>query len=136
MDKEKNLDRATQIVVAFIEHNAIIADDLPQLIDSVYNALQKAGQDASDLPYVSTQTTTQEPAVPIKDSVTDDYIVCLEDGKRLKVLKRYIRTNYGLSPEDYKRRWGLDSDYPLVAPNYSKVRSRFAKEKGLGKRLD
>jgi predicted transcriptional regulator len=74
-----------------------------------------------------------KPAVPIKRSVTDDYIVCLEDGKRLKMLKRYLRTRYSLSPEDYRAKWGLPADYPLVAPNYAAKRSAFAKEIGLGK---
>jgi predicted transcriptional regulator len=80
-----------------------------------------------------TETTNQKPAVPIKKSVTPDYIVCLEDGKKLKMLKRYLRTNYKLSPEDYRAKWGLPRDYPIVAPNYAAKRSEFAKKIGLGR---
>lgn len=123
----ETLQLATDIVAAFVSNNSMNADQLPALLQEVHDAVRAlaAGGTAS--------AGNQQPAVPIKKSVTADYVICLEDGKKLKMLKRYLRTQYGLSPEDYRRKWGLPADYPMVAPNYAKRRSDFAKEIGLGR---
>jgi predicted transcriptional regulator len=115
----------SQIVAAYVSRNALPLGELPALIHSVYQSLVGLGHSGGAV-------TGQEPAVPIKKSVTPEYIVCLEDGKRLKMLKRYIRTRYNMTPEDYRRKWGLPADYPMVAPNYAAQRSAFAKQIGLG----
>jgi predicted transcriptional regulator len=119
------LPLVTDIVAAHLSNNTVAVSDLPQLIRDVYGALAVVG----GAPQVAARPN---PAVPIKRSVTPDYIICLEDGKKLKMLKRHLRTAYGLSPEEYRERWGLPPDYPMVAPNYAKQRSRLAKEIGLG----
>ena len=115
----------SQIVAAYVGRNALPLGDLPSLINSVYQSLINLGISGGP-------TTGQEPAVPVKKSVTPEYIICLEDGKRLKMLKRYIRTRYNMTPEEYRRKWGLPADYPMVAPNYTAQRSVFAKKIGLG----
>ena len=115
----------SQIVAAYVGRNALPLGDLPGLINSVYQSLINLGISGGP-------TTGQEPAVPVKKSVTPEYIICLEDGKRLKMLKRYIRTRYSMTPEEYRRKWGLPADYPMVAPNYAAQRSVFAKKIGLG----
>jgi predicted transcriptional regulator len=123
------LQMTTQIVAAYVGQNSVGETQIPDVIKSVYASL--SGLDGR------TETTAkakQKPAVSIKKSITADYLICLEDGKRLKMLKRHLRTAYGLSPEDYRAKWGLVSDYPMVAPNYAKQRSAFAKKIGLGKR--
>ena len=117
----------SQIVAAFVSNNPVPADGLPGVIQSVYRsvtALSRGEPDTAERP---------KPAVPISRSVTDDHIICLEDGRKLKMLKRYLRSHYDMSPEEYRQRWGLPSDYPMVAPSYAARRSRFAKEIGLGK---
>jgi predicted transcriptional regulator len=119
-----------QIVSAYLSNNQLQATLLPDLIGAVYKAVPDANSGASTPPKVPVNTI---PAVPVKKSVADAYIVCLEDGKRLKMLKRYLRTHYDLSPEDYRRKWGLPSDYPMIAPAYARQRSDFAKSIGLGK---
>ena len=101
---------------------------MPNVIKSVYASL--AGLNS---PTEAVAKAKEKPAVPIKKSITADYVICLEDGKKLKMLKRHLRTAYDLSPEDYRARWGLGSDYPMVAPNYAKLRSALAKKIGLGK---
>jgi predicted transcriptional regulator len=116
------------IVAAYVSRNAVSADAVPDLIRSVHAALNHLGE-AED----ATPQERPKPAVPISRSVQDEYIVCLEDGKRLKMLKRYLRSRYDMSPEDYRRRWGLPPDYPMVAPAYAAKRSDFAKQIGLGK---
>lgn len=123
----ETLHLATDIVSAFVSNNAVAADKLPGLLQDIHDAVRAlaAGGTAS--------AGSQQPAVPVKKSITPDFIICLEDGKKLKMLKRYLRTQYGLSPEDYRRKWGLPADYPMVAPNYSVRRSNFAKEIGLGR---
>ena len=123
------LQMTTQVVSAYVRHNSVGEAQIPEVIKSVYASL--AGLDGHTEPGAKAK---QKPAVPIKKSITDDYVICLEDGKKFKMLKRHLRTTYGLSPEDYRTRWGLGSDYPMVAPNYSKRRSAFAKKIGLGKR--
>src|SRR4051794_34347698 len=119
---------AADIVSAFVSHNSLPASDLPGLLSSVNQALQ-------NLASGSTQQAVEapkEPAVPIKKSVQPDYIVCLEDGKRFKSLKRHLRTVYNLTPDQYRAKWGLAPTYPMVAPNYSASRSELAKSMGLG----
>ena len=123
------LQMTTQVVAAYVGHNIVGETQIPEVIKSVYASL--AGLDGHTEPGAKAK---QKPAVPIKKSITPDYVICLEDGKKFKMLKRHLRTTYGLSPEDYRARWGLGSDYPMVAPNYSKRRSAFAKQIGLGKR--
>ena len=116
----------TEIVSAHVANNAVTQNDVPELIQSVFNKINElaSGEEAA-----SVELT---PAVPIKKSVTDDYIVCLEDGKKLKMLKRHLKTAYNMTPEQYRERWGLPPDYPMVAPNYAKHRSTLAKKIGLG----
>lgn len=116
----------SQIVAAYVARNALPLSELPNVIHAVYQSLLGLGSGASGA------TTGQEPAVPIKKSVTPEYITCLEDGKRLKMLKRYLRTRYKMTPEEYRRKWNLQADYPMVAPNYAAQRSAFAKKIGLG----
>ena len=123
------LELTGDIVAAYVTKNSISSADLPDLIRNVYATFSTLGQ---ALP-VSVAATVQKPAVSISKSITEDYIVCLEDGKRLKMLKRYLRTQYGLTPEDYRRKWKLPADYPMVAPAYAERRSNFAKEIGLGR---
>jgi len=117
------------VVAAFVGNNAISASELPELIRTVHGAFVSLGQPQAS----AAATVAQRPAVPASKSITTDYIICLEDGKKLKMLKRYLRTQYGLSPEDYRRKWKLPADYPMVAPAYAERRSNFAKEIGLGR---
>jgi len=117
---------ASDIVAAYVANNTLKAGDLPDLLQTVHAAV--AGLAGGDPAYGG----NREPAVAINKSITPDYIICLEDGQKLKMLKRYLRTHYDLSPEDYRRKWGLPADYPLVAPNYAKRRSQLAKKIGLG----
>ena len=120
----------SQIVSAFVSKNSVQASDLPALITSVYQSLKSVGQ-----PQASAEVPTElKPAVPVKKSVTPDYIVCLEDGKRCKMLKRHLMSSFGLTPDEYRTKWGLPSDYPMVAPNYAKSRSDLAVKLGLGRR--
>ncbi len=119
----------TGIVAAYVSRNAIAADAVPDIIRSVHKALEGLSRDtAPTLP-----EERRKPAVSIGRSIQDDYIVCLEDGKKLKMLKRYLRSRYDLSPEEYRKRWGLPPDYPMVAPAYAARRSDFAKKIGLGR---
>jgi predicted transcriptional regulator len=119
----------TEIVAAHVSNNTVAVSDLPQLINQVYQSLQNIGGSAGPA-----QPDRPQPAVNPKKSVTPDYIVCLEDGKKLKMLKRHLKTAYNMTPEEYRERWSLPADYPMVAPNYAKQRSRLAKEIGLGTR--
>ena len=116
----------TEIVAAHVANNNTPVSDLPQLIQEVYRTLASVGT-------VPVALERPQPAVPIKKSVTPDYIICLEDGKKLKMLKRYLRSRYDLTPEEYRAKWGLPADYPMVAPNYAAQRSEFAKKIGLGR---
>jgi predicted transcriptional regulator len=118
---------AGQIVSAYVSNNTLAINDVPELIRTVHATL-------SDLETGNAHANHNlTPVVPIKKSVTPDYLICLEDGKKLKMLKRYLRSQYGMTPEDYRSRWGLPADYPMVAPNYASQRSRLAKQIGLGK---
>ncbi len=127
-DQDK-LRWSADIVAAYVAQNTVTTAAIPDLIRSVYDALSNLGQ----APAVPRPTEKQKPAVPISKSVADDYIVCLEDGKRLKMLKRYLRSRYDMSPEEYRRKWNLPPDYPMVAPAYAARRSDFAKQIGLGR---
>jgi predicted transcriptional regulator len=122
------LTLTTEIVAAHVSNNTVALGDLPQLINQVYSSLANIGT------VPAAPTARPLPAVSVKKSVQPDYIVCLEDGKRLKMLKRHLKTAYNMSPEAYRERWGLPADYPMVAPNYARQRSRLAKEIGLGTR--
>lgn len=119
---------SAEIVAAYVGRNAVGASALPDLIRTVHSSL--AGLSGAPEPVAREK---QKPAVPISRSVQRDYIVCLEDGAHLKMLKRYLRSRFDLSPEEYRRRWGLPPDYPMVAPAYAERRSDFAKRIGLGK---
>ena len=122
------LTLTTEIVAAHVSNNTIGVADLPQLITQVYGSLANIGNGAV------APAERPTPVVSIKKSIQPDYIVCLEDGKRLKMLKRHLKTAYDMTPEQYRERWGLPPDYPMVAPNYARQRSRLAKEIGLGTR--
>ena len=117
-----------QIVSAHTGNNVVDADGLQTAIRAVYDTLVKIG----DTPAAAVQAETPQPAVPIRKSVFPDYIVCLEDGKQLKMLKRHLATSYNLTPSQYRQRWGLEPNYPMVAPNYAERRSELAKQIGLG----
>ena len=119
------LGLTTEIVAAHVSNNTVAIGDIPTLINEVFKALSNAGVSAPE-------PEKLQPAVPIKKSITPDFIICLEDGKKLKMLKRHLKTVYNMSPEEYKERWGLASDYPMVAPNYATHRSTLAKQIGLG----
>ena len=118
----------TGIVAAYVSRNAIAADAVPDIIRSVHHTLEGLCRGAAPTP-----DERPRPAVPISRSVQHDFIVCLEDGKKLKMLKRYLRSRYNMSPDDYRKRWGLPADYPMVAPAYAARRSDFAKQIGLGR---
>lgn len=123
--KEDLLTWTTQIIASHLRNNAVALSDLPDAIKDVYRSLEA----------VSGSEPTQQdnrPAVTIRRSVTPDYIVCLEDGKKLKMLKRHLRTAYNMTPEEYRHKWGLPADYPMVSPNYARQRSALAKKIGLG----
>ena len=120
----------SQIVSAYVSKNSLQTSDLPALINSVHQALKTVGQ-----PQAPAEVPTDlKPAVPVKKSVTPDYIVCLEDGKKLKMIKRHLQSSYGMTPDEYRAKWGLPADYPMVAPNYAKARSDLALKLGLGRR--
>ena len=123
-DQDVSLSLVTEIVSAFVSNNSVSNKQIPDLITSVHQTLMKVTGQAPE---------TLKPAVPTKRSVTPDYIVCLEDGKKLKMLKRHLRTSYDLSPKEYRKKWGLLDDYPMVAPKYAAKRSELAKKIGLGK---
>jgi predicted transcriptional regulator len=121
------IELAADIVSAYVSNNSVPTGELPGLISEVHTALMKVSVGAIELP-----TEAPKPAVPVKKSVTPDYIVCLEDGKKFKSLKRHLRTQYNMTPEQYREKWALPIDYPMVAPSYAKARSELAKEMGLG----
>lgn len=119
---------ASEIVAAYVSNNPLPVAEIPAMIKSVHATLGGlSGATAGEMP------TAAKPAVAIKKSVTPEYIICLEDGKKLKMLKRYLRSRYDLTPEEYRAKWGLPADYPMVAPNYAAQRSEFAKKIGLGR---
>lgn len=120
------LEFASDIVSAYVSNNAIQSNELPDLIRDVHTTLAALGNGHDKSP-------AKKPAVSIKNSITDEFLICLEDGKKFKSLKRHLRSKYGLSPEEYREKWGLPYDYPMVAPSYARKRSELAKEMGLGK---
>lgn len=120
------LRMTTEVVAAFVRNNTVATGDLPTVIGTVHQTL--ANLDGAG----GGETEPQKPAVPVRRSVTPDYIVCLEDGKKLKMLKRHLRTTYDMTPDEYRAKWHLAADYPMVAPSYAKRRSEFAKKIGLG----
>src|SRR5215213_2092280 len=122
------IELPADIVSAFVSNNSVPVTELPALIGSVHAALSQVASGSAQQP----TEEPKAPAVPIKKSVQPDYIVCLDDGKRFKSLKRHLRTIYNLTPDQYRAKWGLAHDYPMVAPNYAEARSRLAKEMGLG----
>ena len=125
----ENLARfSADIVAAYVSRNPVSTEAVPELIRAVHEAMTGLNR-----PQPPAQEERPKPAVPISRSIQDDYIVCLEDGKRLKMLKRYLRSRYDMSPEEYRRRWGLPPDYPMVAPAYAARRADFAKQIGLGR---
>jgi predicted transcriptional regulator len=131
LDNAAKLEYAAEIVSAYVSNNSVPASDLPALLQSVHAAL--VGLATGQI--VATEAAPQkEPAVPIKKSVTPDFITCLEDGKRFKSLKRHLNTAYSMTPDEYRAKWGLASDYPMVAPNYAKARSELATKMGLGQK--
>ena len=121
------IELTASIVSAYVSNNSVAAADLPALIAQVHSALTRVSDGHRE-----SQVDGIKPAIPIKKSSTSDYIICLEDGKKFKSLKRHLRTQYKLTPEQYREKWGLGSDYPMVAPNYAAARSRLAKQMGLG----
>ena len=127
--REDVLRMAVDVVAAYLSNNQVASTQIPDVINSVFaslNDLEGAQPESAIEP--------QKPAVPVRKSITPDYIVCLEDGKKLKMLKRHLQTTYNLTPEEYRAKWGLASDYPMVAPNYAQQRSEFAKQIGLGRK--
>ena len=126
-EKTEVIEMTADIVSAYVGNNTISAAELPALIQSVHRAL--AGVSAGVEPV---EAAPRDPAVPVRRSITPDFIICLEDGRKFKSLKRHLRTKYNMSPEEYRAKWGLPNDYPMVAPNYAKARSDLAKQMGLG----
>jgi len=123
------LQLTTQIVAAYVRNNSVAISKIPVVIEFVYTSLSSL----VDMDQAAANAK-QTPAVPIKTSLTANYLICLEDGQKVKMLKRHLRTFHGLTPQDYRAKWGLSPDYPMVAPNYARLRSAFAKKIGLGKR--
>ncbi len=125
-----HLELAAEIVSAFVSNNSVPAAELPALIGNVHQALNTLANGAAQQP----AEQPKEPAVPVKKSVQPDYIVCLEDGKKFKSLKRHLRTTFNMTPEEYRAKWGLPASYPMVAPNYAAARSELARNMGLGQK--
>jgi predicted transcriptional regulator len=121
------IELTAEIVSAYVSNNAVPTAEMPALINQVHQALLRVGGSTEEIP-----TEPLKPAVSVKRSIAPDYIVCLEDGKKFKSLKRHLRTQYGMTPEQYREKWALPPDYPMVAPNYAAARSQLAKQMGLG----
>ena len=128
-DDNELLRLTAKIVASYVGNNSLGADQVPKIVRTVSTALKQIEQGDK-----RPDRAVGKPAVPIRRSVTPDYIICLEDGRKLKMLKRHLRTTFGLTPDEYRTRWGLPADYPMVAPNYAKRRSEFAKKIGLGQK--
>lgn len=129
VDRGEILRMAVEVVSSYVGRNQIAGDQIPELINTVYRSM--AGLADSE---GREDQAVSKPAVAVRRSITPDYIICLEDGKKLKMLKRHLRTTYGMTPEEYRAKWKLPHDYPMVAPNYAKQRSEFAKNIGLGRK--
>lgn len=121
------VELAADIVSAYVSNNSVSTTDLPHIINEVHAALSRIGTGSYEAP-----AEAPKPAIAVKKSITPDHIVCLEDGKKFKSLKRHLRTQYNMTPEEYREKWGLPVDYPMVAPNYAQARSQLAKKMGLG----
>lgn len=126
-EKPELLEMTADIVSAYVSNNTVSADTVPTLIAQIHAALSGVSEAPAEA-----EPEPQEPAVPVRKSITPDFLICLEDGRKFKSLKRHLRTKYNLSPEEYRAKWGLPKDYPMVAPNYAKARSELAKQMGLG----
>jgi len=126
--EDRLLELASQIVSGFVSHNPVPSPKLSDLIQNVYGALKEIAT------IENIRATTQKPAVAAEKSITNDYLICLEDGKKLKMLKRHLRSKYGLTPDMYRAKWDLPKDYPMVAPGYADKRSKLAREIGLGRK--
>ena len=129
MAKTELVGLTAEIVSAYVSNNNVNASELPTLINDIHQALSRV-----TLNLAPAEREELRPAIPVKRSVTPDYIICLEDGKKFKSLKRHLRTHYDLTPERYREKWGLPPDYPMVAPNYAVARSKLARQMGLGQR--
>jgi len=130
-DKDKLVDLTARLVAAYVSNNAVRAADLPMLLNTVHAALSGATPGNEETAITSPSPV---PAVNPKKSITPDYLICLEDGKKFKSLKRHLRTSFDLTPEQYRKKWNLDPSYPMVAPNYAETRSRLARTMGLGRK--
>lgn len=134
-ENEENISRddvlrmAVDVVAAYLSNNQVAAGQIPEVIHSIFNSLTTL-----EAPPSEPLSEPQKPATPVRKSITPDYIICLEDGKKLKMLKRHLRTTYNMTPEEYRAKWNLPADYPMVAPNYARQRSEFAKQIGLGRK--
>ncbi len=126
------IDAVAEIIAAYVSNNQVPANELPGLISNVRAALEGTAGAAQSAPEAEPEPLV--PAVPVKKSITPDYLISLEDGKKFKSLKRYLQTSHGMTPDDYRRKWGLPSDYPMVAPNYAAARSELARSMGLGRK--
>ena len=126
-EKPELLEMTADIVSAYVSNNTVSADTVPTLIAQIHAALSGVSEAPAEA-----EPEPQEPAVPVRKSITPDFLICLEDGRKFKSLKRHLRTKYNMSPEEYRAKWGLPKDYPMVAPNYAKARSDLAKQMGLG----
>lgn len=126
-DNTQLLDMTVDIVSAYVGNNNVQATDVPALISSIHAALSQISTGVAEV-----EPEIKDPAVPVRKSITPDFLICLEDGRKFKSLKRHLRTKYNMSPEEYRAKWGLAKDYPMVAPNYAKARSELAKQMGLG----
>jgi len=131
ISRDDLLRMAVNVVAAYVGKNPVPAGQLPELINTVYGSLSSLEGGAPEA-----KSEAPKPAIAVKKSVTPDYIICLEDGKKLKMLKRHLRTTYNMTPDEYRVKWGLPPDYPMVAPNYAAQRSDFAKKIGLGRKPD
>ncbi len=123
------LRMAVDVVSAYLGHNSLSSSQIPEIIQTVFSSLQQLGDHG-----LNARGDALKPAVPIKKSVAADYLICLEDGKKMKMLKRHLRTAFNMTPDEYRAKWGLSADYPMVAPNYAEQRSAFAKKIGLGRK--
>ena len=128
-DIDYTLEMTAEVVSSYVGNNPVSTAELPKLISDVHGAFARLKGSRSML-----SAEKRKPAVPIKKSLNDDYLICLEDGKKFKSLKRHLRSHFNLSPEDYREKWGLPHDYPMVAPNYAKERSSLARKMGLGRK--
>ena len=126
-EKSEVIEMTADIVAAYVSANSVAAGEVPALIRSVHKALIAVRDGGS-----AVEPPPKDPAVPVKKSITPEFLICLEDGRRFKSLKRHLRSKYNLSPEEYRAKWGLPKDYPMVAPNYARARSDLAKRMGLG----